>query len=114
MNRACLTGFCIAVVYAVSACSTYHAVYRTARISTAQPDGSVFMVGFHFVRVEGDSTAVVRCWNPLLHRSQEYRAKRGEYFHDAHGNIGIRLVSASPQRQEITVKYLYKTDRGTL
>lgn len=92
----------------------FHDVYRTAQLSAAHPDGSAFRVGFQFVRVDTDSTAVCRWWNPFLHRWQEYRARRGEYFHDINGNIDLTLVAVSPQKQEITVKYLYKTDRPTL
>jgi len=92
----------------------FHDVYRTARLSAAHPDGSAFRVGLQFVRVETDATAVCRWWNPFLHRWQEYRASRGEYFHDTHGNIDLTLVAASVRKQEITVKYLYQTDRPTL
>ena len=92
-------------------CVSYHDVYRTAAFSPAHRDGSSVRVGLQFLRVDPDSTVVMRYKTSVW---WELRAKPGRYLSGRYGATDLRVISASPHDQTAVVKYRYSTARRTM
>jgi hypothetical protein len=64
-------------------------------------------LGVRFVSVQGDGTTIIR----RLDSGESFEAKPGEYFVGAFGNIGLQLLSASPDKSEIVLRSRWAESR---